>query len=252
MVPVSFPIKMEPYRKSHSKKELLKRGKTTFPDGTYQIFETKNGKPCKKIFTYSKNGTLLDLDWFDHCRSVKELNASAVTLDYETLINTPYNYSDIPVKLSGTVVELYEIPTHGYIKIRDTDNHLFLFNYPNTSIQSAFSTNIENVSIGDTIDIYGMLDSINDYSQNQLSLYEHSLGYQMDFDTFENLITDSDFLASIKYCSTIDDNDLKSRFQFSTHITGKQMKQISTRCILLSAMKKFASIHIITKMRICP
>lgn len=31
----------------------------------------------------------------------------------------------------------------------------------------------------------------------------------MDFDTFENLITDSDFLASIKYCSTIDDNDLK-------------------------------------------
>ena len=54
-----------------------------------------------------------------------------------------------------------------------------------------------------------MLDSINDYSQNQLSLYEHSLGYQMDFDTFENLITDSDFLASIKYCSTIDDNDLK-------------------------------------------
>ena len=52
-----------------------------------------------------------------------------------------------------------------------------------------------------------MLDSINDYTQNQLSLYEHSLGYQMDFDTFENLITDSDFLASIKYCSTIDDND---------------------------------------------
>ena len=72
---------------------------------------------AKKIFTYSKNGTLLDLDWFDHCRSVKELNASAVSLDYETLINTPYNYSDIPVKLSGTVVELYEIPTHGYIKI---------------------------------------------------------------------------------------------------------------------------------------
>lgn len=236
------------FKKGIIKKEV----KTTFPDGTYQIFETKNGKPCKKIFTYSKNGTLLDLDWFDHCRSVKELNASAVSLDYETLINTPYNYSDIPVKLSGTVVELYEIPTHGYIKIRDTDNHLFLFNYPNTYIQSAFSTNIENVSVGDTIDIYGTLDSINDYTQNPLSLYEHSLGYQMDFDTFENLITDSDFLASIKYCSTIDDNDLKSRFQFSTHITGKQMKQISIRCILLSAMKKFASIHIITKMRICP
>ncbi len=193
------------FKKGIIKKEV----KTTFPDGTYQIFETKNGKPCKKIFTYSKNGTLLDLDWFDHCRSVKELNASAVSLDYETLINTPYNYSDIPVKLSGTVVELYEIPTHGYIKIRDTDNHLFLFNYPNTYIQSAFSTNIENVSVGDTIDIYGTLDSINDYTQNQLSLYEHSLGYQMDFDTFENLITDSDFLASIKYCSTIDDNDLK-------------------------------------------
>ena len=160
------------FKKGIIKKEV----KTTFPDGTYQIFETKNGKPCKKIFTYSKNGTLLDLDWFDHCRSVKELNASAVSLDYETFINTPYNYSDIPVKLSGTVVELYEIPTHGYIKIRDTDNHLFLFNYPNTSIQSAFSTNIENVSVGDTIDIYGMLVSIN---------------------------------ASIKYCSTIDDNDLK-------------------------------------------
>ena len=122
------------FKKGIIKKEV----KTTFPDGTYQIFETKNGKPCKKIFTYSKNGTLLDLDWFDHCRSVKELNASAVSLDYETFINTPYNYSDIPVKLSGTVVELYEIPTHGYIKIRDTDNHLFLFNYPNTSIQSAF------------------------------------------------------------------------------------------------------------------
>lgn len=67
------------FKKGIIKKEV----KTTFPDGTYQIFETKNGKPCKKIFTYSKNGTLLDLDWFDHCRSVKELNASAVSLDYE-------------------------------------------------------------------------------------------------------------------------------------------------------------------------
>ena len=92
----------------------------------------------QKNFYLLKNGTLLDLDWFDHCRSVKELNASAVSLDYETLINTPYNYSDIPVKLSGTVVELYEIPTHGYIKIRDTDNHLFLFNYPNTSTHPLF------------------------------------------------------------------------------------------------------------------
>ena len=45
-----------------------------------------------------------------------------------------------------------------------------------------------------------MLDSINDYTQNQLSLYEHSLGYQMDFDTFENLITDSDFLVIFTAC----------------------------------------------------
>lgn len=38
------------FKKGIIKKEV----KTTFPDGTYQIFETKNGKPCKKIFTYSK------------------------------------------------------------------------------------------------------------------------------------------------------------------------------------------------------
>lgn len=190
---------------------ISKQVVTTFPDGSYQTFSAKAGKPYKKIFTYSEDGSLLDLDWFYQCRSVKGLNQSAISLDYQELIRTPYDYNDVPIKVSGTVVALYEIPTHGYIKIKDENNHMYLFNYPNASIQSFTTTNVENVSIGDSIEIYGFFDSINDYKNNPLSLYEHTLGYEMSFDAFQETLADSDFLAYIRSFNQIDDADLKRK-----------------------------------------
>lgn len=190
---------------------ISKQVVTTFPDGSYQTFSAKAGKPYKKIFTYSEDGSLLDLDWFYQCRSVKGLNQSAISLDYQELVRTPYDYNDVPIKVSGTVVALYEIPTHGYIKIKDENNHMYLFNYPNASIQSFTTTNVENVSIGDSIEIYGFFDSINDYKNNPLSLYEHTLGYEMSFDAFQETLADSDFLAYIRSFNQIDDADLKRK-----------------------------------------
>lgn len=188
---------------------IYKNVMTTYPDGTYQTFATNGGKPCKKICTYSKEGELLDLDWYHHCKSVKELTAAATFLDYAELLSSPYDYVDLPIKVCGKVDAIYEVSADQYLKIRDEQNHLYLFTYSNASIQPFFSTNIENVSIGDSIEIYGFFDRINDYEDNPLSLYEHTLGYQIAFNNFEKLIADSDFLASVQSFSKIVDKDLE-------------------------------------------
>ena len=191
---------------------VYKNVTTTYPDGTYQIFSVNDGKPCKKIKTYSKNNTLTSLDWFHRCKLVTELTDTAISVDYEELLENPYDYVELPIKVSGTVTDIYEGASNGYMKIKDSKNNLYLFYYPNASISSFTSSNIENVLVGDSIEIYGFYDTLNDYEENPLSLYEHSLGYEMGSESLDELITDADFLASIKSYSEINDPDLEKVF----------------------------------------
>ncbi len=147
------------YKKGLIRKDVT----TTYPDGTYQTFTTEGGKPCKKIRTYSPNDELLSLDWFHQCTPVTQLTVNAVSSNYEELFSNPYDYTDLPVKVSGTVTAIYESSTNEYLKIKDEQNHLYLFSFPNVNISTFISSNIENVSVGDSIEIYGFFDSINDY-----------------------------------------------------------------------------------------
>ncbi|WP_373212139.1 hypothetical protein [Ruminococcus sp. 5_1_39BFAA] len=197
---------------TYKKGIISKQVKTIYPDGTYQTFTCNSGIPCKKILTYSEDDELLDLDWYHQGKSVKELTQSALSSDYRALLSNPYDYVDLPLKVCGTVEAIYEIPTHSYLKIRDTENHLYLFNYPNGAIQPFFSTNIENVSVGDAITIYGFFNALNDYINNPLALYEHTLGYEMDFKDLEDSIRDPDFLASVQAVSQVVDDDLEKKF----------------------------------------
>lgn len=192
------------YKNGLVSKEVI----TTYPDGTYQTFSCNTGSPCKKIFTYSEDGTLIDLDWYHQCKSVRDLISAAIPADYSKLLSNPYDYVDIPLKISGTVEAIYETSTQAYLKVADEKKNLYLFNYSNASIQPFFSTNIENVSVGDSLDIYGFCNKLNDYENNPLTLYEHTLGYEMDFSDLSEKIADSSFLQSVRSFSNITDNDL--------------------------------------------
>lgn len=193
------------YKKGLIRKDVT----TTYPDGTYQTFTTEGGKPCKKIRTYSPNDELLSLDWFHQCTPVTQLTVNAISSNYEELFSNPYDYTDLPVKVSGTVTAIYEASSNEYLKIKDEQNHLYLFSFPNVNISTFISSNIENVSVGDSIEIYGFFDSINDYEEKPLSLYAHSLGWEMDHKVFNELIVDSDFLTSVQTYGKITDSDLE-------------------------------------------
>lgn len=181
---------------------------TTYPDGTYQTFACNTGSPCKKIFTYSEDGTLIDLDWYHQCKSVKELIDSAIPSDYRALLSNPYAYVDIPLKVSGTIEAIYETSSQTYLKVADGNRNLYLFNYSSASIQPFFSTNIENVSVGDSLDIYGFFNKLNDHEASPLTLYEHALGYEMDFSDLQEELADSALVASVHSYSNVTDDDL--------------------------------------------
>ena len=185
---------------------------TTYPDGSYQTFSTSKGKPCKKIRTYSPDDKLITLDWFHQCTPVSNLLINAVCPDYDEILSAPYDYVELPLKISGTVINIYENASNEYLKIKDNSDNLYLFKYANTSIPQFSSSNIENVSINDSIEIYGFLDTINN-KNNQLSFFEHSLGWEINSKLFlEELIADDDFFSSVQEYSKITDSELEREF----------------------------------------
>ena len=195
---------------TYKKGLIRKKVTTTYPDGTYQTFTTSRGKPCKKIQTYSSEGELISLDWFHRCTPVSSLLQNAVSPNYDEWFSNPYDYSELPIKVSGTVISIYESASTGYMKIKDESDNLYLFKYPNASIQQFVSSNIENVSVDDSIEIYGFFDSINNYEEEPISFFEHSLGWEMNSKTFlDELIVDDDFLSSVRNYSKVTDSDLE-------------------------------------------
>ncbi len=54
--------------------------------------------------------------------------SDAVTVDYDTLMETPYEYIDLPFTVKGTVEAIYEDSNnHTDIKLKDDDGNVYLF-----------------------------------------------------------------------------------------------------------------------------
>ena len=162
----------------YNKKGLIQGDiRTDFPDGSYQTFSAASGKPYKALRTFSSSDELTAIDWYYKCTLMSTWKSDAGTVDYDTLMETPYEYIDLPFTVKGTVDAIYEDSNnHTDIKIKDDDGNVYLFYYQSEDVNNFASANIPSLSEGDRLSITGIFSNIQNPEDSTLHLYEHMSG----------------------------------------------------------------------------
>ena len=194
----------------YNKKGLIQGDiRTDFPDSSYQTFSAASGKPYKALRTFSSSDELTAIDWYYKCTLMSTWKSDADTVDYDTLMETPYEYIDLPFTVKGTVEAIYEDSNnHTDIKLKDDDGNVYLFYYQSEDVNNFASANIPSLSEGDNLSITGIFSSIQNPEDSTLHLYEHMSGSDYNLDSLKKDIQNNDFIEAMDKLSQKDtEND---------------------------------------------
>ena len=194
----------------YNKKGLIQGDiRTDFPDSSYQTFSAASGKPYKALRTFSCSDELTAIDWYYKCTLMSTWKSDADTVDYDTLMETPYEYIDLPFTVKGTVEAIYEDSNnHTDIKLKDDDGNVYLFYYQSEDVNNFASANIPSLSEGDRLSITGIFSNIQNPEDSTLHLYEHMSGSDYNLDSLKKDIQNNDFIEAMDKLSQKDtEND---------------------------------------------
>ena len=194
----------------YNKKGLIQGDiRTDFPDSSYQTFSAASGKPYKALRTFSSSDELTAIDWYYKCTLMSTWKSDADTVDYDTLMETPYEYIDLPFTVKGTVEAIYEDSNnHTDIKLKDDDGNVYLFYYQSEDANNFASANIPSLSEGDRLSITGIFSNIQNPEDSTLHLYEHMSGSDYNLDSLKKDIQNNDFIEAMDKLSQKDtEND---------------------------------------------
>lgn len=194
----------------YNKKGLIQGDiRTDFPDSSYQTFSAASGKPYKALRTFSSSDELTAIDWYYKCTLISTWKSDAGTVDYDSLMETPYEYIDLPFTVKGTVEAIYEDSNnHTDIKLKDDDGNVYLFYYQSEDVNNFASANIPSLSEGDRLSITGIFSNIQNPEDSTLHLYEHMSGSDYNLDSLKKDIQNNDFIEAMDKLSKKDtEND---------------------------------------------
>ena len=190
----------------YNKKGLIQGDiRTDFPDSSYQTFSAASGKPYKALRTFSSSDELTAIDWYYKCTLMSTWKSDADIVDYDTLMETPYEYIDLPFTVKGTVEAIYEDSNnHTDIKLKDDDGNVYLFYYQSEDVNNFASANIPSLSEGDRLSITGIFSNIQNPEDSTLHLYEHMSGSDYNLDSLKKDIQNNDFIEAMDKLSQKD------------------------------------------------
>ena len=194
----------------YNKKGLIQGDiRTDYPDSSYQTLSAASGKPYKALRTFSSSDELTAIDWYYKCTLMSTWKSDADTVDYDTLMETPYEYIDLPFTVKGTVEAIYEDSNnHTDIKLKDDDGNVYLFYYQSEDVNNFASANIPSLSEGDRLSITGIFSNIQNPEDSTLHLYEHMSGSDYNLDSLKKDIQNNDFIEAMDKLSQKDtEND---------------------------------------------
>lgn len=193
----------------YNKKGLIQGDiRTDFPDSSYQTFSAASGKPYKALRTFSSSDELTAIDWYYKCTLMSTWKSDADTVDYDTLMETPYEYIDLPFTVKGTVEAIYEDSNnHTDIKLKDDDGNVYLFYYQSEDVNNFASANIPSLSEGDRLSITGIFSNIQNPEDSTLHLYEHMSGSDYNLDSLKKDIQNNDFIEAMDKLSQKDNEN---------------------------------------------
>lgn len=223
----------------YNKKGLIQGDiRTDFPDSSYQTFSAASGKPYKALRTFSSSDELTAIDWYYKCTLMSTWKSDADTVDYDTLMEKPYEYIDLPFTVKGTVEAIYEDSNnHTDIKLKDDDGNVYLFYYQSEDVNNFASANIPSLSEGDRLSITGIFSNIQNPEDSTLHLYEHMSGSDYNLDSLKKDIQNNDFietmdklsqkdtendeaLSALLKMSEVNDSDLEKIFPIFNSVTA--------------------------------
>ena len=194
----------------YNKKGLIQGDiRTDFPDSSYQTFSAASGKPYKALRTFSSSDELTAIDWYYKCTLMSTWKSDAGIANYDALMETPYEYIDLPFTVKGTVEAIYEDSNnHTDIKLKDDDGNVYLFYYQSEDVNNFASANIPSLSEGDRLSITGIFSNIQNPEDSTLHLYEHMSGSDYNLDSLKKDIQNNDFIEAMDKLSQKDtEND---------------------------------------------
>lgn len=194
---------------TYNKKGLIHGDvQTLLPDSSYQTFKTSSGKPYKALRTFSSSDELTAIDWYYKCTRMSTWKSDAGSVDYTDLMETPYEYIDLPFTVTGTVDAIYEDSNnHTDIKIKDSDGNIYLFYYQSENVNNFASANVPALSVGDKLDITGIFSNIQDPEESNLHLFEHASAFDYTLDNLKANLQNNDFISAMENLSKKEEND---------------------------------------------
>ena len=206
----------------YNKKGLIQGDiRTDFPDSSYQTFSAASGKPYKALRTFSSSDELTAIDWYYKCTLMSTWKSDADTVDYDTLMETPYEYIDLPFTVKGTVEAIYEDSNnHTDIKLKDDDGNVYLFYYQSEDVNNFASANIPSLSEGDRLSITGIFSNIQNPEDSTLHLYEHMSGSDYNLDSLQKDTENDETLSALLKMSEVNDPDFEKIFPIFNSVTA--------------------------------
>ena len=199
---------------------------THFSDGSYQTFKALHSRPYQTLKTFSSDGLLTGIDWYYKCTLMSDWDSAAQTIDYEDLISTPNDYVDLPFKITGTVDAIYESPEkYTYLKIKDSDNNVYMFSYISEGVHIYATADIENLSVGDSVEITGTFTQMRNTDDKPLHLYEHISGSDISFRQLKKYLEDNDFVTTLQDVNA--QNNQNNQGNSDTAVTLQKLSEIS-------------------------
>lgn len=140
-------------------KDGLINGEVTehFSDGSYRMYTCSKGKPYGRIKLYDASGNLSGYDYYYQSRTITWLKSQSQEADYQSMQNASSDLLINPVKITCTVVSIYEDLESTYIELSDRDNHSYIGTYKNTEPDKYAQAIVPNLKVGEEITVYGFL-----------------------------------------------------------------------------------------------
>ena len=203
-------------------KKGLISGETTSEnaDGSFLKYTCSDGKPVKKINSYSSASKLINVDWFYLCTPISEWKKNAEHVSYNNLVEDPYNYVDHPVEIQGEVQEVYESKKYAYIKIKDVAGNPYLFRAVTLKTDKYATPCLPNLSVGDSVTICGVYNGLSEISDSSTVLYHRSLGYKKSFDSFKDWIISEESMKEYSDLVSLPDEESLDNIPEFTTIYG--------------------------------
>ncbi len=147
----------------------------TAPDQTTTAYTCVEGIPAGLVEYANAAGTVSGYDYYYQGQLISSLIDKCEEVNYHRLFSPSY-YPVLPVKISGTVMEILDTQQSELLILQDTSKHLYAALFSNLETDSFNQGLLPNLSTGETVTVFSFFQSVSDlisfFDKEELTMSE--------------------------------------------------------------------------------